>query len=180
MTVDWLQGVLLVSLFRQPGEVELAELRQMLLALTREPVWQHSGARPCSCSTATCPTARPSSCGESPSTAARSSKTACAIGWISRASRTAACSSTCASDVAGCASAAGLRVLNLFAYTCGFSVAAIAGGAARVVNLDMSRPALSRGRDNHRLNGHDLAQVSFWATTCSTPGASCAVRGLSI
>ena len=44
MTVDWLQGVLLVSLFRQPGEVELAELRQMLLALTREPVWQHSGA----------------------------------------------------------------------------------------------------------------------------------------
>ena len=25
----------------------------------------------------------------------------------------------------------------------------------------MSRPALSRGRDNHRLNGHDLARVSF-------------------
>ena len=59
--------------------------------------------------------------------------------------------------------AAGLRVLNLFAYTCGFSVAAIAGGAARVVNMDMSRPALSRGRDNHRLNGHDLARVSFLA-----------------
>jgi 23S rRNA (cytosine1962-C5)-methyltransferase len=52
-------------------------------------------------------------------------------------------------------------VLNLFAYTCGFSVAAIAGGAERVVNLDMSRPALSRGRDNHRLNGHDLGRVSF-------------------
>src|SRR5690606_8886302 len=59
------------------------------------------------------------------------------------------------------ANAEGKRVLNLFAYTCGFSVAAIAGGARHVVNLDMSRAALSRGRDNHRLNGHDLGQVSF-------------------
>ncbi|KRP54432.1 class I SAM-dependent methyltransferase [Pseudomonas trivialis] len=53
------------------------------------------------------------------------------------------------------------RVLNLFAYTCGFSVAAIEGGAAHVVNLDMARGALSRGRDNHRLNGHDLGKVTF-------------------
>jgi 23S rRNA (cytosine1962-C5)-methyltransferase len=57
--------------------------------------------------------------------------------------------------------AAGKRVLNLFAYTCGFSVAAIAGGAAQVVNLDMARAALSRGRDNHRLNEHDLSRVEF-------------------
>ncbi|KRP63640.1 class I SAM-dependent methyltransferase [Pseudomonas orientalis] len=55
----------------------------------------------------------------------------------------------------------GLRVLNLFAYTCGFSVAAIEGGAEHVVNLDMARGALSRGRDNHRLNGHDLGKVTF-------------------
>ncbi|CRM44901.1 Ribosomal RNA large subunit methyltransferase I [Pseudomonas sp. 24 E 1] len=55
----------------------------------------------------------------------------------------------------------GQRVLNLFAYTCGFSVAAIEGGADHVVNLDMARGALSRGRDNHRLNGHDLSKVSF-------------------
>lgn len=53
------------------------------------------------------------------------------------------------------------RVLNLFAYTCGFSVAAIEGGAEHVVNLDMARGALSRGRDNHRLNGHDLSGVTF-------------------
>lgn len=53
------------------------------------------------------------------------------------------------------------RVLNLFAYTCGFSLAAIAGGATQVVNLDMSRAALNRGRENHRLNGHDLTHVSF-------------------
>ncbi|MEG0637343.1 MAG: class I SAM-dependent methyltransferase, partial [Pseudomonas sp.] len=57
--------------------------------------------------------------------------------------------------------APGKRVLNLFAYTCGFSVAAIAGGAQQVVNLDMARSALSRGRDNHRLNGHDLGRVGF-------------------
>jgi 23S rRNA (cytosine1962-C5)-methyltransferase len=59
------------------------------------------------------------------------------------------------------AQAAGKRVLNLFAYTCGFSVAALAGGAHQVVNLDMARAALSRGRDNHRLNQHDLSQVVF-------------------
>ncbi|MCG2835971.1 class I SAM-dependent methyltransferase [Photobacterium sp. WH77] len=53
------------------------------------------------------------------------------------------------------------KVLNLFAYTCGFSVAAIAGGAEHVVNLDMAKAALGRGRDNHRLNGHDLSKVSF-------------------
>ncbi len=57
--------------------------------------------------------------------------------------------------------AAGKRVLNLFAYTCGFSVAAIAGGAEYVVNLDMAKAALSRGRDNHHLNNHDLKKVSF-------------------
>ncbi len=56
---------------------------------------------------------------------------------------------------------AGKRVLNLFAYTCGFSVAAIAGGAEHVVNLDMAKSVLSRGRDNHRLNEHDLRKVTF-------------------
>jgi len=45
-------------------------------------------------------------------------------------------------------------VLNLFSYTCAFSVMAIAGGASKVVNLDMSKPSLSKGRDNHRLNSH--------------------------
>lgn len=53
------------------------------------------------------------------------------------------------------------RVLNLFSYTCAFSNAAIAGGAAQVVNLDMSKAALAVGRDNHRLNGHDLSKVKY-------------------
>lgn len=57
--------------------------------------------------------------------------------------------------------ASGKRVVNLFAYTCAFSVAAIAGGAAKVVNIDISKAALSRGRDNHRLNGHDTSKVRF-------------------
>lgn len=55
----------------------------------------------------------------------------------------------------------GKSVLNLFAYTCGFSVAAITGGATQVVNLDMAKGPLSRGRDNHRLNEHDLSKVKF-------------------
>ncbi len=57
--------------------------------------------------------------------------------------------------------AQGKTVLNLFAYTCGFSVAAIAGGASKVVNLDMSRASLSMGRENHRLNQHDTTKVLF-------------------
>ena len=52
-------------------------------------------------------------------------------------------------------------VLNLFAYTCGFSVAAIAGGADRVVNVDMSRGSLAKGRENHKLNEHNLNKVQF-------------------
>ena len=55
----------------------------------------------------------------------------------------------------------GKRVLNLFAYTCGFSVAAIAGGASSVVNVDMSGAALSVGRENHRLNQHDLKKIRY-------------------
>jgi 23S rRNA (cytosine1962-C5)-methyltransferase len=57
------------------------------------------------------------------------------------------------------------NVLNLFAYTCAFSVVALQGGAAQVVNLDMSQGALAVGQQNHRLNnlppkarflGHDI------------------------
>lgn len=53
------------------------------------------------------------------------------------------------------------NVLNLFAYTCAFSVAAIAGGASRVLNVDNNKSVLSRGRENHRLNQHDLKKVKF-------------------
>ena len=59
------------------------------------------------------------------------------------------------------AHAQGKRVLNLFAYTCGFSVAAVAGGADFVVNFDMAKGALATGRENHRLNHQDLNRVRF-------------------
>lgn len=53
------------------------------------------------------------------------------------------------------------HVLNLFAYTCGFSVAAIAGNAKSVLNVDLSRSALNVGRENHRLNQQVLETVRF-------------------
>jgi len=53
------------------------------------------------------------------------------------------------------------RVLNLFSYTCTFSVAAKLGGALSVSNIDMSKGALSVGRSNHHLNGIDTKGVSF-------------------
>ena len=41
--------------------------------------------------------------------------------------------------------AKGKRVLNLFAYTCPFTIAAAAGGAAATVSVDAARPAIERG-----------------------------------
>lgn len=57
--------------------------------------------------------------------------------------------------------AEGKRILNLFAYSCSFSVAALAGGATHVVNLDMNRGALELGKLNHRINDIDLRNASF-------------------
>ena len=45
------------------------------------------------------------------------------------------------------------KVLNLFAYTCGFSVVALKAGARQVVNVDMSHGAMGTGQHNHQLNG---------------------------
>jgi len=55
----------------------------------------------------------------------------------------------------------GVRVLNLFAYTCAFSVAALQGGAAQVINVDMARGALATGQQNHQLNGLRHG-ATFW------------------
>ena len=46
-----------------------------------------------------------------------------------------------------------MKVLNLFAYTCAFSVVAKLAGAGQVLNMDMSKGALATGQQNHRLNG---------------------------
>ena len=44
-------------------------------------------------------------------------------------------------------------MLNLFAYTCAFSVVALQAGARHVVNVDMSHGAIGVGQQNHQLNG---------------------------
>ena len=58
--------------------------------------------------------------------------------------------------------ARGGRVLNLFSYTCSFSVAAALGGASEVVSVDLSGRALERGRRNFELNGLDASTHRFF------------------
>ncbi|MEJ2762542.1 class I SAM-dependent methyltransferase [Photobacterium sp. MCCC 1A19761] len=162
LTVDWLSGQVLVSLFKEPDEAFLTALTAQLTALTNTPVWQQSGA----VSLLLQHRDRPGApldvlWGEHQEyqqvvengltfklDLGRKQNNGLFLDmrlgrdWVKRHGE-------------------GKRVLNLFAYTCGFSVAAIAGGATHVVNLDMAKSALSRGRENHHLNQHDLSQVSF-------------------
>ena len=51
------------------------------------------------------------------------------------------------------------NVLNLFAYTCSLSIAALAGEARQVVNVDMSKPSINWGLRNHQLNNQDPRSV---------------------
>jgi 23S rRNA (cytosine1962-C5)-methyltransferase len=53
------------------------------------------------------------------------------------------------------------RVLNCYCYTGGFTVAALAGGAAHVSSIDSSAPALARAQANVALNGFEAARTSF-------------------
>ena len=46
-----------------------------------------------------------------------------------------------------------MKVLNLFAYTCAFSVVAKLAGAGQVLNMDMSKSVLATGQHNHQING---------------------------
>ncbi len=55
----------------------------------------------------------------------------------------------------------GRDVLNLFAYTCGFSVAAAVGGAAATVSVDLSSKHLEWGKVNFALNNLDLENHEF-------------------
>ncbi len=57
--------------------------------------------------------------------------------------------------------AAGKDVLNLFAYTCGFSVAAALGGAKSTQSVDISGKSIEWGRENFELNGIDTADHTF-------------------
>ncbi|MCU1760996.1 class I SAM-dependent methyltransferase [Pseudomonas sp. 14P_8.1_Bac3] len=162
VTVDWLQGVVLVSLFKEPEAAQLEGLKQRLMDITRSPEWTQSGAHTLALQ----------------HRYLLQSTTEWLVGEViedmtitegglryrvdlGRKQNTGLFLDMRYGRDWVRANAVGKRVLNLFAYTCGFSVAAVEGGAEHVVNLDMSSPALNRGRDNHRLNGHDLSKVSF-------------------
>lgn len=57
--------------------------------------------------------------------------------------------------------AKGRSVLNLFSYTCGFSVAAALGEASQVTSVDTSKNVLNWGKTNFTLNGIDPNQHKF-------------------
>lgn len=59
------------------------------------------------------------------------------------------------------AHARGRRVLNTFAYTCGFGVVARQGGAVRAVNVDASRKVLDWGEQNLARNGFEADRYDF-------------------
>ncbi|OLV16528.1 class I SAM-dependent rRNA methyltransferase [Deinococcus marmoris] len=53
------------------------------------------------------------------------------------------------------------RVLNAFAYTCGFGVNASLGGAQAVKNVDLSRKVLAWGQENYALSGVSAPDDDF-------------------
>jgi len=57
--------------------------------------------------------------------------------------------------------AAGREVLDGFCYTGGFAIAALAGGAARVLAVDSSAPALEVARENLSANPLDPSRIEF-------------------
>ena len=63
---------------------------------------------------------------------------------------------------AGMTNEGGPRFLNLFSYTCSFSVHARLGGAAVATNADISGKILDKGRENYALNGLDLRPGEFF------------------
>ena len=153
LTVDWLQGVLLVSLFRQPSDAELAALKQMLMAFTQTEIWQHSQAHSLllqhryllesttewllgeavdECLISENGLHYKLDLGQKQNTGLfldmRYGRN-----WVRE-------------------QAAGKRVLNLFAYTCGVGLAAAAGGASAVCNLDFAEGNLAVGQENGLLN----------------------------
>lgn len=68
------------------------------------------------------------------------------------------------------------RVLNTFAYTCAFSVAAAAAGA-KTLSVDVSKSSLARGRRNFELNGIPTDGHRFLAEDAPAYLARLARRG---
>ncbi|MEZ8737076.1 class I SAM-dependent methyltransferase [Vibrio sp. 10N.261.55.F4] len=162
LTCDWVDGQLLVNVFKEVDDEFLSSLKAGLVELTNKDIWQSKQGTSIVLQHRYADGA-PSEvlCGElndSPVVVEHGLKYQLDIGrnqnfglfldmrngrqWVQD-------------------NAKDKNVLNLFAYTCGFSVAAIAGGARQCMNVDMSRGSLNKGRDNHRLNEHDMRSVNF-------------------
>ncbi|MDG1484472.1 MAG: class I SAM-dependent methyltransferase [Myxococcota bacterium] len=75
------------------------------------------------------------------------------------------------------ANSTGCSVLNLFAYTCGIGVAAAAGGASEVLNVDFAASALAVGRENAALNGVSMAFLQSDAIPALRQLAGLTIRG---
>jgi 23S rRNA (cytosine1962-C5)-methyltransferase len=71
----------------------------------------------------------------------------------------------------------GKRVLNLFAYTGAFSVAAGAGGAAQVTSVDVSPHYLAWAKDNVAANHLDPARQEFIVGDCFAVAADLKRQG---
>lgn len=162
LTCDWIQGQLIVSIFKTVDEAFIVALKQGLLTLTQSALWAEKKGRTVVLQHRYADGAPSETLfGEldsRPIVVESQLKYQLDIGrnqnfglfldmrygrdWVK-------------------ANAKHKNVLNLFAYTCGFSVAAIEGGADQVVNVDMSKGSLSKGRENHKLNGHNINQVKF-------------------
>ncbi len=52
-------------------------------------------------------------------------------------------------------------VLNCFSYTGGFGLYALKGGAQKVINVDVSQPALDNAKANAELNDFDISKAEF-------------------
>src|SRR5206468_158553 len=68
------------------------------------------------------------------------------------------------------------RLLNCFAYTCSFSVAAASAGA-KTVNVDLSKKSLERGRENFGLNSLPTTDHRFISEDVSVMLPRLARRG---
>jgi 23S rRNA (cytosine1962-C5)-methyltransferase len=163
ITVDWLEGQVLIALFKEPTPDELDTFNEEIISWTRKAEWRDSKAQSL--------LLQHRSRDKSP--------TECLWGDYQKRQVVNEEGLIFQLDL-GKNQNSGLfldmrygrrwvrensqnkRVLNLFAYTCGFSIAAIDGGADFVVNLDMAKAVLNRGRENHRLNQHDLNKVKFF------------------
>ncbi|GLX15281.1 methyltransferase [Pseudomonas straminea] len=162
ITVDWLQGIVLVCLFREPPDDQLKALQAMLQQLIESDEWQGSGAHSLFLQQRYLPDS-PIQClvGELPEEWIIEEDGLRYLLDLGRKQNTGLFLDMRLGRRWVRDNAKDQRVLNLFAYTCGFSIAALAGDAEHVVNLDMAKAALARGRENHRLNEHDLSKVSF-------------------